>query len=331
MTSLYDPIIRFDESLDNAAITRWLLALRGRPHVPGSHYDVGAVLRVTAGGRIAYCAGVNVENADAALSVHGEGAALSAMLAAFGKGAKVLEAWVMAAPRALAPGSPDPLAADGGTCCGRCRQHLWEFAAAPDMKVHTIALNGAVKTQTIAELLPAGFSFARFKPVREDQGAAIDPDAARARLLRPQAPAKKDMFAWLQSLRPADDASGIAQSAILTLDNGAAVAGVRLEDSAFTGLTAVQGAVANAVTAYGTFRITHVHALTHGGGIPPGAIAPLPLSALQVLREFGASRLPLTLFTAEGQAWNTNVTAAADVAPSFAKPWRMLWDGQLGS
>jgi cytidine deaminase len=331
MTDPYEPIISFAESLSVAEITAWLLRLRGRPHVPGSHYDVGAVLRVDAGGRTAYVAGVNVENIDPALSVHGEGAALSAMLAAFGRGARVTEAWVMAAPRALKPGSADPLAHDGGTCCGRCRQHLWEFAATPDMKVHTVALGGEIRTQAIAALLPEGFSFARFKPVADAGAEKVDGDTARARLLRMAAPDRAGAFEWLRTLRPVDYASGVSQAMVIVLDNGAAVAGVRMEDSAFTGLTAAQGAVANAVTAFGTFHITHAYVLTHGGGVPDGAIAPLPLSALQVLREFGSSRLPLTFFTPAGQAWNINLSAAADTAPSFAKPWRMLWDGQLGS
>lgn len=331
MSDPYEPLIRFADSLTPAAITAWLLSLRGRPYVPASQYDVGAVLRVEAAGRVAYCAGVNVENTDSALSVHGEGAALSVMLAAFGRGARVTAAWVMAAPRALKPGSADPLAQSGGTCCGRCRQHLWEFAAGPDMPVHLVALDGSMQTHAIADLLPAGFSFASFKPVITDPLSPVDADVARAQVLRMAMPDRAGIFTWLQSLRPVDYASGVSQTMVLALDNGAAVAGVRMEDSAFTGLTAAQGSCAVAVTAFGLPRITHAYALTQGGDIPDGAVAPLPLSALQVLREFGSSRLPLTLFTPAGQPWNTNITAAADVAPHFAKTWRMLWDGQLGS
>ncbi|MBU0799462.1 MAG: hypothetical protein KKA05_00520, partial [Alphaproteobacteria bacterium] len=66
---LYNSILRCDSALSPADISAWLLSLRGRPYVPGSGYDVGAVVRAVAGGRRYYCAGVNVENADMALSV----------------------------------------------------------------------------------------------------------------------------------------------------------------------------------------------------------------------------------------------------------------------
>lgn len=328
-----DMILRAGAVMPPDAVVAWLRALRGRPYVPASGYDVGAVLRVdNVPGGPYYCAGVNVENADHALSVHGEGAALAAMLAALGPDARVAEAWVMAAPRGLSADSTDPRAQDGGTCCGRCRQHLWEFSADAATKIHTIAINGTVKTQTIGALLPGGFSFASFKDAAAAPAAfPADAAAARARLYRAAAPDHAAIYAWLRGLRGADGASAQTQAAVIVLDHGAAVAGVRMEDSAFTGLSAVQAAVANAVTLYGAIRIHHAFALTYGAALPDQALAPLPLSCLQVLREFGSSRLPLTLFTPGGAAWHSTVAAASSYAPTTARPYLTLRDGHLGA
>lgn len=334
---LHDSLFRSIPALSDEEITAWLLSLRGRPFVPGSQFDVSAVLKVTCGRRIYYCAGVNVENADMPLSIHGEGAALSAMLAALGKGAQALAAWVMAAPRALKPGSTDPHANHGGSCCGRCRQHLWEFAENPAMPVHIVALNGQVETRPIRDLLPDGFSFANFNQdaVKARQNAAQipppDDEIVKARLLRAAAPDQNGILQWLRGLEPVDYASQQSQSVVLVLDNQAAVAGVRLEDSAFTGMNAVQGAVANATTAFGLFRIQHAYVLTHGENMPPDALSPLPLSALQILRAFGSSRLPLTFFTPAGTAYHSNVAAMASYAPTFEKPYLILREGQLGT
>lgn len=324
-----DRIFRAGVTLNHAEVLAWLRDLRGRPYVPASAYDVGAVLRVRAGGKRYYCAGVNVENADLALSVHGEGAALSVMLTTLGPAARVEEAWVMAAPRGMDADSADARA-NGGSCCGRCRQHLWEFAAGPDVKVHLVSLGGSIRTQPIGMILPGGFSFADFKPVNAAADDAPPDDAALLpRLTRGNAPEEAGMRAWLQELHPADLASGMAQAMALRFDNGSAMAGVRLEDAAFTGLSAAQGAVAPAVAAFGTFQIQHAYMLTQGGDMPADAVAPPSLAALQVLREFGSSRTPLSVFAPDGQVWRTNVTEAASYAPTHAKPWRRIMDGQL--
>lgn len=333
----HDPLFRCPAApLTTAEVTSWLRALRGRPYVPGSSFDVGAVLRVRCGGRDYYCAGVNVENIALLLSVHGEGGALAAMLAALGPGAQVAEAWVMAAPRGLQADSADPRAAQGGSCCGRCRQHLWECTVDPEMKVHLVAVNGQIQTHSIAALLPGGFSFASFNPeaVAARAAAARRPPPAdnivRDRLLRLTAPDQAGMLAWLADLQPLCYATGRAEVAVIVLDNDAAVAGVRFEDSAFTGLSALQGAVANAVTAFGFVRITHIFMQTRGHDVAADGVALPALSCLQTVRAFAASRCPVTLFTPAGAAYHSNVAALGSYAPTFDRPVMILRDGQLG-
>ena len=130
-------------------IIDWLRDMRGSPYVPASGFDVTVVFRAKIGNADDYYfTGVNVENPDHRLSTHGEEAALSAMVTGLGKQVELVEGWVMGAPKHLKPGSADPLANNKCTCCGKCRQQIAGFAG-PDVKIHSVSLNGAVSSITV--------------------------------------------------------------------------------------------------------------------------------------------------------------------------------------
>jgi hypothetical protein len=213
---------------------------------------------------------------------------------------------------------------------------LFEFAAHGAVKVHLVALHGEIVTHTVAAMLPAGFSFANYKEeaVRARKAAydAAPPgsDAVFDRVLRAQAPGEDGIFNWLHDLRAVDFASGREQVAVLCLENGTAVGGVKMEDAAFTGLNAVQAAVAIATTSFGgeKVRIRHIYTMGRGAGVPDDGLVPLPLSALQVLREFSDMGTPVTMFTLDGDVLDTELGAAGGLAPTIAHGVFRLRDGQ---
>jgi cytidine deaminase len=114
-------------------------AARGNAYAPYSRFAVGAALRAE-DGRV--YVGANVENAAYPAGQCAEASAIGAMVTAGGR--RILEIAVVGS-------GPEPC-----TPCGGCRQRLREFAA-PGATVHAIAGDGAVRTFTIEELLPASF------------------------------------------------------------------------------------------------------------------------------------------------------------------------------
>jgi cytidine deaminase len=332
-TSVISSIFRFKNHLSHEEIHAWLMSLRGKPFVPESEYDVGTVMRVQLNGQIFYAAGVNVENPEHLLSTHGEMGAMASMLTALGKGARILEVWVMGAPRGQT--AETAVLKSFGSCCGRCRQQLFELSDSRDVKVHYVSLSGDLETQTVGELLPHGFNFDYFLPkireIREKSYARPVPGESviMNRLLRRDSLDKQAIYDWLTDLEPIDFASYEKQTAIIILDNGMAVGGVRIEDSAFTGVNAVQSAIANAIAMYGHIFITQVHMMTWGRKIPAQAIIPPSLSVYQVLRNFGASRMSLSLYNAAEEVYHTNITAMASYAPTSARPYYIMREGQL--
>jgi cytidine deaminase len=113
---------------------------RERAYAPYSGFPVGAAL-LGRSGRV--YTGCNVENAAYPLCTCAERAAIAK---AVSEGEQAFEAIAV-------------VTATGATPCGSCRQILREFCgAAGDLRVIVADVAGNVRTFTIAELLPVGFT-----------------------------------------------------------------------------------------------------------------------------------------------------------------------------
>lgn len=118
-------------------------AVRAHAHCPYSGFAVGAAARTT-GGDI--YTGVNVENASYGLTVCAERSAIAAAVAGGMQPGQLAAVAVVAdTSRAVTP-------------CGACRQVIAEFAA-PNCRIICARVRGGeVRTWSLAELLPEGFS-----------------------------------------------------------------------------------------------------------------------------------------------------------------------------
>lgn len=118
------------------------LAREAREHAyaPYSKFPVGAAL-LGRSGRV--YTGCNVENAAYPLTTCAE---RTAVTKAISEGEQAFEAIAV-------------ITATGATPCGACRQILREFAGPEgDLRVIVADLEGGVRTFTINDLLPAGFT-----------------------------------------------------------------------------------------------------------------------------------------------------------------------------
>ena len=116
-------------------------AAAGHAYAPYSKAQVGCALVSEAG--VVY-RGCNVENASYGLTICAERNAIFAGVAAEGPGFRIARLAVMARGLEFPP-------------CGACRQVIAEFAAG-DVPLSFLA-DGKIVTLTMAELLPASFSF----------------------------------------------------------------------------------------------------------------------------------------------------------------------------
>lgn len=327
MTGHPAPLLFCKDMPDQAVIAGWLRALRRNAYVPGSHYQVAAIIMMRAANGYYFAGGVNVECYEHRLNMHGEESAIAALTTAFGKGAQIDGVWVMAAPDHLYGPAPDKMADIHGQTCGNCRQQIANLARRNDIEVCAITLNGAPMKVTLDVLLPHSFSFADFDPAiagrrAENQIHAALPEFSTLehRLIRHEVQSENEIFAWLSQLESLDYASGRGQAVILTLENGASVAGVKFENAAYTGQGAMQAAIGIAVTVFGAVKITAIHTLS-GANKDDAGFYPLPLSALQSLSEFAAhDDVPITIFNRAGEKKMTSFAAAARYPTSFARP-----------
>ena len=114
--------------------------VRERAYAPYSHFPVGAAL-LGRSGRV--YTGCNVENASHPLAMCAERTALTK---AVSEGEREFEAIAV-------------ITATGATPCGACRQVLREFGGPEgELRVIVADIEGKVRTFTIADLLPAGFT-----------------------------------------------------------------------------------------------------------------------------------------------------------------------------
>ena len=118
-------------------------------YAPYSRYTVGCALLLGDGMIVGGC---NVENASYGGTICAERAAV---VTAVGGGRRDIKACLT-----ISPSTP------AGSCCGLCRQVLFEFGG-PSMLVFNASSRGdMVRRATLAELLPLGFG-----PASLDSGA----------------------------------------------------------------------------------------------------------------------------------------------------------------
>lgn len=123
------------------ALVKAAAAARVNAYAPYSRYAVGAAALDERG---VIHAGCNVENASFGASMCAERVAVFKLVAS---GAKEVRALAL-------------VTEDGAVPCGMCLQVLREFTEHPEgLDVFCASAGGEVKTYTLAELLPHGFSF----------------------------------------------------------------------------------------------------------------------------------------------------------------------------
>lgn len=315
------------EALSQQEIYNWLMALRQNAYTPASGYNVSAIIKANYGGQCYYFGGVNCENAEQSLSTHGEDGAVAAMVTALGRCAVIENVWVMGATEKTSN------TADTTSCCGRCRQRLAGFAT-DETAIHMVSLEGVITSAAMKDLLPRSFSFKDYLTDHDKKTSCgsrlttLNEAEINNRLIRKAGHTDNDIFSWLSELEAIDYTSAISQSAIIVLDNGHSVAGVRIEDAAFTGINAVQSAIALACARFGTFKISRVFMLSKSADphiLPKNAIQPLSLSALQALYEFTESdQANITCFSASGQKYSLALKEAAQNIISFKQPYMKI-------
>jgi cytidine deaminase len=115
------------------------LVAQSRAYAPYSNYSVGCAL-LGVSGRI--YTGCNVENASFGATICAERGAVMAAVAA---GERAFSAALTVSPTEIC-----------GSCCGLCRQVLFEFG--PDMLIfNASSLSDWMRVAHLSELLPAGF------------------------------------------------------------------------------------------------------------------------------------------------------------------------------
>jgi cytidine deaminase len=289
-------------NLSDSDIMHWLTDIRCHAFVPESAFAVACVLRAGAGSaEDYYFAGVNVENAEHRLSTHGEEGAIAAMVTALGPGARIKEGWVIGARQDATPGN-----AGLAACCGKCRQQIAGFSA-PETKIHTVDLRGQTATTTVGSFLPDAFSFGDYLPeaaLKRPKGTAPVAGEVEKKLIRKSPLEESEVGAWLKSLESVACASGKHQSVILQLNNGFYAGGVKIEDAAFTGMSAMQSALAIAI---GEFGKTIVKRAWISGDGPT-------LAALQTLLPLAESPDMPVIFADDGKKATLRETALACLA-----------------
>lgn len=312
------PIFVQADNLPQADILNWLKALRGHPYVAQSHFDVTSVFKLRSAGQTYYVGGVNVENRELTTGTCGEEGAIATAICALGQDIDVVEIWVM--------GAPSGLQTSDLACypCGECRQRIAQYTA-PDTPIHVVGLDGETKdTTTRAELLPNAFSFRDL----EHNGAmgtipALAPvaDALNRVYRQPSQPlTTAEVFDWLRGLRADVRVSDYNEMTVWRLENGAYVAGVKVENAAYPSSTNVMSAAAAAMNGhFGKQKVAEVWAF--GFHNAPEKTSPAHYqpsgASLQVLHEYAGAEVLLHRFNNEGMVSSAAVGELLKIAPVF--------------
>lgn len=302
-------IIRKAEQLSEADIYAWLIELRGNPFVEQSSFDVTSIFKVKSGKDTYYVGGVNVENTELTVGTCGEEGAIAAAVGALGREVDIIEGWVMGAPRGAENNKEIP----NVPCypCGECRQRIAQYTS-PEAPIHMVGLDGTIlDTQTRGQLLPNAFSFRDLEHV----ASAVVPPAlvpvkkVEDRLFREPSRDLNDaeIFAWMQGLQPDVRVSEFAETVVLKLDNGAYVAGVKVENAAYPSSTsAMQAAAAILNARYGYAKVQEVWSFGRENNPEKAANIrdihmPMSGASLQVLGQFAENaNVQVNVFNAKG-------------------------------
>ena len=325
----FTPECRYFPTPDPDAMRDWLRRLRLRAYAPGSNYKVADLFGMKCEAGMLYFGGVNVECLDHRQTVHSEECALGFMVTALGKKASIHEGWVLGAPGHITGPCDDPLADLDGQPCGNCRQQIMGLAASEDVLLHSLSMNGRDSVRTIRCLLPDAFQFEDFDPAAAAERMAargalapIDPSGIVSRVLRRGPLGMTRIFEWLDMLESVDYASRIGQAVIIALDNGFYVAGVKVENAAYTGINAMQAALGIATAHFGRAQVREIYALSksrRADMADRNLVYPLSLPSIQGLNEFVADLdIPVHLFTAAGSAVTMKYREAGDCFSNFA-------------
>lgn len=336
----FQPECRYFAAPDPEILRAWLLRLRSRAYAPGSHYNVADILGMRCAKGMLYFAGVNVECLDHRQTVHSEECAIAFMVTAMGKRAAIHEAWVLGAPASLSGPGDHPMADLDGQPCGNCRQQILGLAADDQIPVHCLSLNGRDTVKTIGYLLPDAFQFDDFNPEAAAERQAArgflapdNPEDLMRRVLRRGSLPQAEIHDWISQLESVDYASRIGQAVIIKLDNGFYVAGVKVENAAYTGLNAMQAALGIATVNFGKVSVEEIYALSTSRrpDMPErDMVYPLSLPSLQGLNEFVADPgIPVTLFTQGGDYVVMEYGDAADCFSNFTVQAYHIRDGVM--
>ena len=312
-------VIRKADSLSEKDVLEWLKAMRGRPYVKQSGFDVTSVFKVKSGGEAYYVGGANVENIDLVSGTCAEEGAIAAAVGALGQEADIVEGWVMGAPRGA---TTSDLAVYP---CGECRQRIAQYTA-PTAPIHIVGLDGEMKnTKTRAELIPNAFSF---RDLSHNDVAAATALASEARQLIREVRTPlgiNEIYEWMGRLQPDVRVSGVKESVVLRLENGAYVAGVKIENAAYPSSTmAMQSAVAVMNLAFGPQKIAEVW--NYGAYTIPEkgqetAYIPLTGSSLQILAQFADGTVPVNTMNSQGNVKTVSLQELLSTLRNFETPF----------
>jgi cytidine deaminase len=281
-------IFQHSKTLSDKEMFEWLKSLRHNSYAPASNYMVSSVLRTKVDDQDFYFGGVNCENIEYSLGTHGEDGAISSMITALGPHANIEEVWTFGALK----GSENKDHKGNGSCCGRCRQRIAGFGNAETV-VHNVSPSGEIITSTLKNILPRSFSFKSILPEldlkKNECLKEVSAESISKHLAQKGDLSTEELHRWLVKLKSVCYSSLISQSVIVKTDKDSFVAGVKIEDAAFTGINAAQASIANARAIYGDFKIKELNVMSFSKEptiLPANAYQPLTLSALQVIREF---------------------------------------------
>lgn len=315
-------LIRKAEDVSTQDVTAWLKALRGRPYVAQSGFDVTSVFKINTAQGMYYVGGVNVENRELTGGTCGEEGALAAAITAFGQEIDVVEGWVMGAPSGATSGNIPCYP------CGECRQRIAQYTA-PEAMIHMIGVEGDIlDSKSRDALLPNAFSFRDLEHTGEAVAAPAlaEMGDVTQRLYRQSDSAltTEQIFDWLQGLRADVRVSHYNEMTVWRLTGGKYVAAVKLENAAYPSSTNVMSAAAAVMNArYGEQLVEEVWAY----GFHNDAAKHEPMrdahyqpsgASLQVLHQFAANpQVKLHQFNSRGMVKTAALAGLLPAAPVF--------------
>lgn len=319
-------LLHEDTGQTQEQITQQLLHLRKNAYVENSQFVVTSVFKVRKEGKTYYASGVNVENADMIVGTCAEEAAMATIATTFGKNAKILEGWVMGAPKG-AEESNIPC-----TPCGECRQRLAHFAG-EEVPIYAVSLQQAIlQTSTRGALLPNAFSYENLESPRKKEESATNAsreiESLRRKTVRQgKELTQEEILEWAKSLEADNKSTDRHHVIILKLPENNYVAAVQIENAAYPASTnPMQSAACIATSAFGNQPVQAVW--TFARSPEKDCILYLPkLSEIQILDQLHITKeTPITIINSKGEYVTTNRDTIACIPRTLESPEATLED-----